>query len=398
MSVEAKERLLEKALQEGREIAGRSDLNDEERADLVARVDKIETMKSDIKESYRIKAALAEDDGANTDEIVKSADFSTKSLGDSYVESPEFLAAKAVDFLGNSAGFHFKAEPTLITSLGDGTGSDLSGIVPPQHIPGIVGLNAYPTKVADLIPKMKTNAGSVTYYLETGEISTIGPQDGEGGEKGEFTLEGTEVTEVIEVIGGMAAVSRQTLEDAPFFAGFVNNRMTLKLDQVEENLLLNGDGTNGELDGFANRSGINTFSGTGETDMDAIYKAMDEILITSGFPADAVVMAPGDWQPIVLSKDGNDRYYGSGPFAVAVGDSIWGVPVVKSAFQVSGTALVGAFKAGSWIVTKGGVTVRTSDSHASYFKANKIAVLIEKREGLGVPTPLAFSTLTFDAS
>lgn len=397
MSLEAKERMLEKALEESRDIARRTDLDDEERADLIRRVDRIEGLKAEVAEDYRIKAALAGGgSGATDDEIV--AHFNGKSLGEAYIDSEEFLNAKAVDFLGNSAAFHFKAEPTVITSLGDGSGSDLSGIVAPQHLPGIVGLHAYPTRVADLIPKMKTNAASVTYFLETGETSTIGPQDGEGTEKGNFTLEGTEVTEVIEVIGGMGAVSRQTLEDAPFFAGFVNTRMTLKLDQVEENLLLNGDGTNGELDGFANRAGINTFDGTGETDMDAIYKAMDEILVTSGFPADAVVMAPGDWQPIVLSKDGNDRYYGSGPFAVAVGDSIWGVPVIKSAFQVAGTALVGAFKNGSWIVTKGGVMVRTSDSHSDYFKKNKVAVLIEKREGLGVPTPLGFSTLTFDAS
>lgn len=394
MSIEAKERMLEKALQDSRAIASRSDLNDEERTDLVRRVDRIENLKSEIADDYRVKAALAGDDGANTDEIVRS--FKGKSLGEAFVESPEFINAKAVDFLGNSGAFHFKAEPTIIDSIGGSSAVD--GLVVPQRIPGITGLYSYPTKVADLIPKMATNSNTVTYFLEETETSTIGSQTAEGAEKGNFTLTGGEQTEVIEVIGGMAAVTKQTLEDAPFMAGFVNTRMTLQLDKVKEDQILNGSGASGELDGYANRVGINTFDGTGETDMDAIYKAMDEVMTTSGFSVEAIVMAPGDWQPIVLTKDGNERYYGSGPFAQVVGDSIWGVPVIKSPFQVAGTALLGAFKAASWLATKGGVTVRTSDSHSDYFKKNKVAVLIECRLGLGVPQPLGFSTLTFDAS
>lgn len=394
MSIESKQRLLEKALEEGRELSQRTDLNDEERADLFKRVETIESLKAEISTDLRIKAALQDETGASGDDA-EHAVYATKSLGHSFVESEEFLVAKAANFLGNSRAFVYKTEPTEITTIGDG--SAMPGLVVPQRIPGIQGLPTYPTKVADLLPKMSSGSNTISYFLEVSETGGPAPQDGEGAEKAEFTLDGEEKTEKLEVVGAMAAITRQTLADAPFLAGFVNTRMTLKLDQVREDLILNGDGTNGELVGFAERT-TSTLGAGADTDIDAIYKAADLAWTDGGYPSDAIVINPADWQPIVLSKDGNERYYGTGPFANAIGDTLWGLPVVKSPLQTEGIVLVGAFGAGSFLAKSGGVELRTSDSHADYFKKNKVAILIEERLCLGVPAPLAFTLLDLNGS
>lgn len=383
---------LEDALEEGREIAKKADLSDEERVDLKARVDRIESIKGELAEIVRTKAALAEETGSTEEEV--DLYLHGKSLGDSFVSSDEFMRAKSMKFRGDSDAFEYrpKAEPTPLT-----LGTALPGLVVPDRIPGIIGLASYPSRVTSLIPKLPTDSDSVTFYEELTETSTIAAQTAEGAEKGNFELTGDEVTEQVEVIAGMAAVSRQTLRNAAFMAGFVNTRMTLKLDAVEEDLVLNGTGANGQFEGLLTRTTSVLSQGT-DTLIDAVYMAMDMCWEDGGFPADAVIFRPSDWQDIVLAKDGNERYYGTGPFAQAIGDSIWGAQVVKSIAIAQYTVLAGAFRAASFLAPQGGLQVRTSDSHSDYFKKNKVAVLIEKSEAFGVFSPLAFCNLSIAES
>jgi HK97 family phage major capsid protein len=397
LELEAKERELEKALAEGEEIAQKSDLNDEERVDLRARMAKIEELREEIKDAEKASEIWGKENGASEEDIEVTR-YSNKSMGEQFVESEEFLRHKAEGFRGNGAAYVVKAEPTPITSVGDS--SAVPGLSVPERIGTIYPLPSYPTRVLDLLPKLTTGGNMVTYYEETSETTDMGPAL-EGAEKPNFTLDGEEKSEAVQVIGAMAAITRQTLSDLPFMAGFVNTRMTLRLDKVREFEILAGDGADGDLYGFSKRGDNGELSqqaASGSTALDTIdgiYKAADKCWVDGGYPADAVIINPIDWQPIVLSKDGNDRYYGTGPFAAAVGDTIWGLTVVKSPFQKD-NVLVGAFAAGAFFVRNGGTELRTSDSHADYFKKNKVAVLIEERGALVVVAPKAFCELQGD--
>ncbi len=381
-----KSKLYEDALKEAKEIAKRTDLSDEERADLSKRVTMIEKLKSDIAQEKAIDAALKD---LPAEEVVQAVREMADQgdLGKAYAESDQFAQAKSAGFRGNSAPFEFKVEPTALT-----VGGSTPGMLVPQRIGGIEGLVSYPAKLQDIVPSIPTGSPSVSYFLETSETSAIGTV-AEGAEKPNFSLTGALTTETVEVIAGMAAVTRQTLEDAPFLSGFINVRMTKSLRIVEEDQLLNGSGTSPQLRGFLNRT-TSTLTQAGDTVIDAIYKAADKCLLDGGYDADAVVIKASDWQPIVLSKDANDRYYGTGPFAAAVGDTIWGLRVVKSNKIAANTVLVGAFTDASFIARRSGLVLRTSDSHADYFKLNKVAILLEERLTLGVPAPLAFCKLT----
>lgn len=371
--------LLEQALAQAKAIARRTDLNDEERADLKSRVERIEQIKADIAREEALNAELLEDGGQ------KGAVYG--SLGEAYAASEQFAKAAREGFRGVSEPFEFKTEPTAITE-----GTALSGLIVPQRVNQIEPLAAYPTGVAGLIPVIQTGSNAVSYYTEASETHTIAGAS-EGSEKGNFTLAGAAVTDEVEVIAGMAAVTRQTLEDAPFMAGFVNQRMTLALKAVEEDNILEGDGSSPALDGILHRT-TSTHSQSTDTVFDAAYKAMDKCFTAGGYQADAFVFNPTDWQPLALAKDANDRYYGSGPFASVIGPSLWGRPVVLSNQLTAGTVLVGAFAQAAFLARNGGLVVRTSDSHSDYFKKNKIAVLIEERVALGVVAPLAFCELT----
>lgn len=406
MSLEMKQRQLDLALDEAREIQKREDLNDEERVDLVKRVEMIEKLKAEVAEDKRIRATLAAEAGVSEEELVQVAQ-KALSTGAAYVKSAEYAAAKAQGFRGNAAPFQnapiadaLKAEPTVIDTV-----TALPNVLTPQRINQILGIASFPTTLAARLPSLDLGtAGSVTYFLEDSETDTIGIAL-EGAEKGNFTLAGSEQEDKAYVVAGMAALTRQTLENAAFMAGFVNTRMQLKLEKVKEDKLLNGTGTN-EPAGFYHRTapigtaGL-TVTGTqtnAQNIMDSIYLATVQGWENGGYPSDLVVMRPGTWSTIVLAKDGQDRYYGGGPFAQALGETIWGLPVCLSNFVTLHHVLVGPFGTGCSVLTRGGQQVRTSDSHSDYFKLNKVAILLEEQIGLSVYSPLAFVDLSMGVS
>ena len=234
---------LEEALAEAREIAKRTDLNDEERADFAKRVENIETMKAELAKEDELRKTIASLSPAEREEAIAEQKSYT-DLGRAWTSSPEFAAAKAAGFIGNSAPFEFKAEPTAIDEA-----TALSAFLEPQRVGQLTALPSFPQTVAALIPSISTSSNAVSYISESSETHTIDTA-AEGAEKGNFTLDGTSASEEVEVIAGMAAITRQVLEDLPFMAGFVNQRMTLALRKVEEQQILSGSGVSPDLNGL----------------------------------------------------------------------------------------------------------------------------------------------------
>jgi len=104
-------------------------------------------------------------------------------------------------------------------------------------------------------------------------------------------------------------------------------------------------------------------------------------------------MHPSDWEGVKLMKDANGNYIGSSPYGMA-GNTVWGLPVVQTTAIAQGTALVGAFRYGSQIFRKLGLTVDTTNSDASDFSYNRIAIRAETRLTLACYRPLAFCSVT----
>lgn len=402
MNIEAKQHRLEEALKEAREIEKKSDLNDEERTDLLARVNKIDAMKTELEEDRQIQKTLAAEAGLTTEEFVQR-NRQHRDIAKAWLDSDEYKRSVENQFRGDSPAFVFKAEPDPISVMGET--ANLAGLLEPRRLNQIMGLPTYPLSLASRLPSTDMGDNSeVTYFVETSETGgdeTTGPT-AEGAEKPNFSLEGEAESDKVEVVAGFAALTRQTLKNAPFMQGFINSRLNVKLDKVREYMILNGDGVTPEPRGFyapgGQARGLTDAFVAGATiqdRIDAIYVASDTGLMEGGLAGDLVVINPSDWQPIVLSKDGNLRYYGSGPFAQAVGDTIWGMEVVKSVYQTAGFVLVGPFKSGGCLVlTRGGRILRTSEHHGTYFKENKVAVLLEEEMGLTVFTPAAFVNLS----
>ena len=139
------------------------------------------------------------------------------------------------------------------------------------------------------------------------------------------------------------------------------------------------------------------------TDISDLMKTQLELAkveLKDGF-ADGVAMNPGDYWASISERrstnfDGEAHSSGTPiPFG-APPAQLWGLPIVRTRTLASLTAIVGCWGIGATIFEKGGVRVKSTDSHASLFTSNTEVVLAEKRTGLAVHRPDWFVNTTLD--
>jgi HK97 family phage major capsid protein len=176
---------------------------------------------------------------------------------------------------------------------------------------------------------------------------------------------------------------------------YIDARLMLGLDLTEEDQLLNGSGTGANIQGLMNRSNLTaTETRAGSvTNAEAIFIEIMKVFNASFVMPTGTIINPANWQTIQLSKDGEGRYYGAGPFAGAQTPTLWGLPAVVTPSIVANTALTGAFSSAAQVFRKGGVRIEASNSHQDFFVRNLTAIRAEKRLALAVYRAGAFGKI-----
>jgi len=104
------------------------------------------------------------------------------------------------------------------------------------------------------------------------------------------------------------------------------------------------------------------------------------------YPVNGVMLNPLNWEAIELAKDADGRY-----LWVTVTDQgvrrVFSTPVVVSTVIRAGEFLTGAFGLGLTLLDRQRSNIRVSDSHASNFIENVLAILAELRVGLAYIRP-----------
>lgn len=250
--------------------------------------------------------------------------------------------------------------------------------------------------VRDLFATERIAGNSLTYFVGgamEGAISAVA----EGGQKPQVHFPIEQKTVALKKIAGYIKESDEILEDAKWMADAVENRLVYNLKLVEEAQLLAGDGTGANVTGLLNVDGIGAVTYAGELTADDIFKAMTAVKTNSYFNADAIILNPVDYQTFRLAKDANNQYYGGGYFTGAYGNgstpampALWGLKTVTSTVVPAGTAIVGAFKQGASIITKGGISLEATNSDTDDFTNNRVTVRAEERLALACRVPSAF--------
>ena len=428
-ALQATEQRMQELSKQAQDIWAKADsedreTSDEEKADVEKLLKNIETLKgqkADLEDAVRVEAEVKaiskdlpveegdeddddDDSGKRKRSGKKSNEVAYKSLGEQFTESEGYQRLQASGIQGSSFSTgKIALKATLFEGdlAAPGAGAAL---FPEDRRPGIQQILFERLTVASLLAPGQTTSNVVRYVVETvADAGSIGPV-AEGALKPEAELEFDETDEPVRKIATFLPVSDEMLEDAAQIRSYINARLSLFVQQEEENQLLNGDGTGININGLLNRvPGANEgviSDAQAANDADHIFAAMT-VSRRSFLEPDGIIVNPDDWASLRLLKDQNDNYIGGSPFSNGggePGETLWGKRVVVTEAMAAGVALVGAFRMAAQVFRRSGLTVEASNSHADFFRRNLTAIRAEERLALAVYRPAAFATADLSGS
>lgn len=316
-----------------------------------------------------------------------------ESFGEQFVKSDAFLSMAQ----GRSKFARMEFKTAIINATGYN-----QPLVPGQRLPGIIANPNRVLTVRDVLPIGRTSSNLVEFTKENVFTNNAGAQYSsparENVTKPESGITFTLASSAVVTLAHFIPVSRQVLDDAPQLQSYVNSRLTYGLKLEEEDQLLNGAGTSGNLSGILASGNCIAYNraATGDTDVDALRKAITQAQMSEYAP-DTIVLNPQDWEAIELLKTtyGEYIFHGDAGPIEALGPRIWGKRVIATNAISQGTFLVGAMTMGAQIWDRMDAAVQISYEDGDNFKKNMATLLAEERLALTVYRPAAFIKGTF---
>ena len=342
-------------------------------------------------------------------------EFGFKSIGDMFVNSPEFKSLQ-----GGKNGANMVSPWQAGVSLTNYGVKDVYSALP-SGTPGSFGtiqrdpIVTPPTRtkrVRDLFPTRTTTAAVIEYFRQLGFTSAGGGTNNASsvaervgaafGAKPQSSMTFVGEQAPVRTLAHWEAAHRNVLADEPQLRSIIDNELMYGLRLLEDSQILNGDGTGENLRGVLQTSGIQDYSWSEgaalpvkDSKADAIRRAAT-LSFLSYYEPTGVVMHPNDWEDIELTKDDNGQYLVAVSVAMGGEPKIWRLPIIDTPAIAEGTALVGAFGTGAQLYDREQASIRISEQHADFFVRNAIVVLAEQRLALAVKRPEAFVKVTFD--
>lgn len=374
-------------------------------------MDSIASAKSIIAEIDELNEAIATAEAMKAHAMPKAADpqhVDPKAAGEARAKSLGEHVARELEKKSYAHGQHF----TFVSSdYGAKASTDVN--VTPAGVSG--ALTTFDTNIVtgvrrrltvrDLLGSESVSGTALTYYVE-GAVEGSPAATAENGKLSQLHFgDPTPVTESLKKVGAFYKESDEIISDTPWLKSNLDNRALYLQGITVEDQLLQGDGTGTNLTGVLKRSGIqtSTYATTAKASdlAEAILDAATKVQLNSGLVADAVVMNPTDYETLRIGKDSNGQYYGGGYFTAEYGNggisantSVFGLPVVSTIAMAQGTFLIGSFKLGASVFSKGGVTVEIATTNEDDFTSDRVTIRINERLGLAVRYPAAFLKLT----
>ncbi|MBK3745926.1 phage major capsid protein [Paraburkholderia aspalathi] len=317
-----------------------------------------------------------------------SGDDRTKSLGQQFVDLEELAAMKSAPRSGASASLSVKADITTSTTNAAGSAG---AAIAPNRLPGVLQIPQRRLTIRDLLSPGQTDSPSILYIQETGFTNSAAPT-AEGALKPQSDLKLVDKNISTKVIAHWFRASKQILSDFSQIRSLIDERLIYGLQLVEENQLLNGDGTGENLEGlipqataYAAPAGLALPAPV--TGIDILRIAMLQASLAE-FPATGHVLNPIDWAGIELLKDTEGRYVIGNPQG-SLGASLWNLPVVTTQSMTAGKFLTGAFRLGAQIFDQWASRIEVGFQNDDFVR-NKVTILAEERLALAVYRPEAF--------
>lgn len=337
-----------------------------------------------------------------------------KSLGEMFTDSSEFKSLQTSGRLTMDQPFELdQADVTSGSTYGQKdlfTGSLTGGTNPRgfgrvQRDP-FVPTPQRPNRVRDLFPAATTNANLIDYFRVLGLEND---RRGNAGMVAERTADGTNFglkpksalrfesdQAPVRTLAHWEAAHRNVLADEPQLRSIIDNELLYGLQLVEDDQILNGDGTGENLRGILNTPNIQQYTGVAGDQMSDQLRKSATLSVLANYPGTGFVLHPLDWEKIEIQKaSGDGQYMLTSNVAIGAATQVWRQPVVESPAIAEGTWLTGAFGIGAQLYDRALASVRIAEQHSDFFVRNAVAVLVEERLALAVKRPESFVKGTF---
>ena len=249
----------------------------------------------------------------------------------------------------------------------------------PQWIPtvsrNVAGIGPDYT-FADLFGQEAISGNAYTFVrLSAGE----GEADvvAEGAEKPDMTPVSTPVTLPLTKVAGIIQESDELLEDADWLVSAIENRGVREVRAARDSYAMTT---------LLATSGIgSTSAAPSEAN---ILQAIAQVKQNTGHDADTIALSAPAYVALVTAALSANHTLFSPDYKTILGVPIYVMP------GTGALAIVGAFKDGATMVTKGGIRVEATNSDQDDFIHNLVKVRIEQRLALAVREPAAFVAIT----
>lgn len=336
--------------------------------------------------------------------VASKQTFSTseaKSLGQRFIESDEFKSIQ-----GGRNGYTMNAPyqvKDIYSELPTGTPSQFGT---PQR-EGIVERAKRAARVRDLFAVQQTNTNMIEYFRVSGFTNNAAARaERNAGDTAYVSSAQSSMTVVgvqapVRTIAHFEVAHRNVLDDEPTLRGIIDSELLYGLRLVEDDQILNGDGTGSNLTGIRNTSGIQTLNwsaGTvGDSRIDAVRRGITKALLAYYEPT-GVIVHPNDMEDIELTKDDENRHIMVMSVSLGAEARLWRLPMVSSPAITEGKALVGSFGIGATLYDRMEGTIRIAEQHSDLFIRSAVAVLAEERIALAVKRPESFVEVSFNSA
>ena len=275
-----------------------------------------------------------------------------------------------------------------ISSLTTDAAGSVGTLVQPDRT-AMVNLPDRRMTIRSLLAQGTTSSNSIEYDKEVGFTNNAAPV-AEGALKPQSEIQYEEATAQVRTIAHWMRASVQILADAPALRSMIDNRLRYGLAYVEENQLLNGDGTGQNLSGLiteATAFNVATVTPDSANLVDNLRIAMLQTTLAE-YMANGHVLNPIDWAYIEMMKDADGNYLFGGPQS-STAPQMWGLPVVATQAMGVDKFLTGAFDMAAQIFDRQDATVEVSTEDQDNFVKNKVTIRAEERLALTVYRPEA---------
>lgn len=324
-----------------------------------------------------------------------------KSIGQRFIESDEFKSVA-----GGRNGYTMHAPyqvKDIFTALPSGTPGDFGAPVRE----GIVERAKRISRVRDLFPVQQTNTNMIEFFRVSGftnNASTVAERSGSPAvfaAKPQSSMTVVGVQAPVRTIAHYEVAHRNVLDDEPTLRGIIDNELLYGLRLVEDDQILNGDGTGSNLTGIRETSGIQTQAWSagvvGDTRIDAVRRAITKSLLAYYEPT-GIIVHPNDMEDLELTKDGESRHLMVMSVSMGAEPRLWRLPMVSTPAITEGYALVGSFGIGATLYDRMEGSIRVAEQHSDFFIRNAVAILAEERLALAVKRPESFVEVEFDGA